>query len=107
MSIIKKFEIFNSTWEVDNVEYDEYGDILSIRLTNGSELIPEEDTGGEFATLEIKGVKLKKGDKIYFNIEPDEKSEMWDIESINVNGVDYPASVYSEGGNTSTYLVYK
>jgi len=106
MKILKTFENFNSTWIVDNVEFGDYG-ILSIKLTNGYELIPGEDTGGEFATLEINGYDLKKGDKISFDIQPNEYGEIWGIEVINVNGVNYPAVVGSEGGNTSTYLVYQ
>ena len=107
MKILKTFENFNSTWIVDNVEFGDYGDILSIKLTNGYELIPDEDTGGEFATLEINGYDLKKGDKISFDIQPNEYGEFWGIEVINVNGVNYPAVVGSEGGNISTYLVYQ
>lgn len=107
MNVIKTFENFKSTWIVDNVEFGEYDEILSITLTNGFELIPEEDTGGEFATLEINGYKLKKGDKISFDIQPNEYGVIWGIESINVNGKDYPANVGSEGGNISTYLVYQ
>lgn len=107
MKILKTFENFNFNWIVDSVEFSDYGDILSIKLTNGYELIPEEDTGGEFATLEINGYKLKKGDKISFDIQPNEYGEIWGIEIINVNGKDYPANVGSEGGNTSVYLVYK
>ncbi len=107
MKILKTFENFNSTWIVDNVEFGDYGDILSIKLTNGYELIPDEDTGGEFATLEINGYDLKKDDKISFDIQPNEYGEIWGIEIINVNGVNYTALVGSEGGNTSTYLVYR
>lgn len=107
MKILKTFENFNINWIVDYVEYGEYNDILSIKLTNGYELIPCEDTGGEFVTLNINEYKLKKGDKISFDIQPDEYGEIWGIESINVNGEDYMAIVGSEGGNTSTYLVYQ
>lgn len=70
-------------------------------------MIPDEDTGGELATLDIDGYELKKGDKISFNIQPNEYGEFWGVESINVNGINYPASVGSEGGNISTYLVYQ
>jgi len=107
MKILKTFESFNEEWIVNDVEYTEYGNILSIKLSNGYELIPDEDTGGEFATLEIKSVKLKKGDKISFNVELDEFNELWGIDSININGETYSAEVGSEGGNTSTYLVYR
>lgn len=107
MKIIKTFESFNEKWVVDDVEYTEYGDILSIKLSNGYELIPDEDTGGEFATLEIKDTKLRKGDEISFDIEPNKFNELWGIESIDINGETYIANVGSEGGNLSTYLVYR
>ena len=107
MKNIKTFENFNEKWIVDDVEYDEYGYILSIKLSNGYELIPDEDTGGEFATLEIKGIKLKKGDRISFDVEPNEFGELWGIDSIDINDKTYPAGIGSEGGNTATYLVYR
>lgn len=106
MKIHKTFESFHHKWVVDDVERRE-DEILSIKLTNGYELVAEEDTGGEDAIFIINGTKLKTGDEISFNVRPNHYNELWGIESININGKDYPAEVASEGGNTGTYLVYK
>lgn len=97
-------------WIVDKVDYQILfvGYITRIKLTNGFELIPGEDTGGELAALEVESKsKLEKGDCIYFDKKLDINNDMEDIERININGEYFKSNVGSEGGNTSTFLSYR
>jgi len=89
--------------------YDNTADIISIELNNGNILVASEDTGGEFALLEIIGKKniIKRGSVIRFNNELDEFGCMYGIKNIIIDEVTYPARVVSEGGNDTTYLEYK
>ena len=89
--------------------YDNTSDIISIELNNGDILTAAEDTGGEFALLEISGKKniIKRGSVISFNNNADEFGCIYDIKSINIDGENYSARVISEGGNDSTFIEYK
>ncbi len=89
--------------------YDNTNDIISIELTNGYILVAGEDTGGEFALLDITGKKnvIKRGSVIGFNNSPDEFGYIYDIDTIIIDGVTYPAKVTSEGGNDATFLDYR
>lgn len=89
--------------------YDNTSDIISIELKNGDILIAGEDTGGEFALLEISGKKnvIKRGSVISFNNDTDEFGCIYDVKSIMIDGEAYPARVVSEGGNDATFIEYK
>ncbi len=89
--------------------YDNTSDIISIELNNGHILTAAEDTGGEFALLEISGKKniIKRGSVISFNNNADEFGCIYDVKSINIDGENYSARVISEGGNDSTFIEYK
>ena len=90
------------------IRHNDSNEIISIELNNGYVLVASEDTGGEFATLEINGKKniLKRGSVINFN-NPIVEGEIWGVKTVNINDVIYPARVVSDGGNSSTFLEYK
>lgn len=114
--MIKNWKMFNESLKsdsyiVDDVIYDDYGYITSIKLKDGRSIEPEEDTGGEHASLEIKDDTLKPGDEISFSYEDsniyDNSTDLTGISAIYINGKRNDASVGSEGGNTFTYLSIK
>lgn len=87
-------------------EYDGqiwYG-IIKI-VTDQFEILAEEDTGGELAMIELD-YQLKVGDVISFYGELNEYDELFGADKMNINGIDYPISVNSMGGNRSVYLVF-
>ena len=110
---LKKFnEFLNENLKTDkmvvkNVESNDYNYITKIELEDGRTIIPGEDTGGEFASLEIENGQLENGDIIDFEYDHDDNSELWGVDFITINGKKYKCIVGSEGGNTATYLVIK
>lgn len=75
-------------------------------ITDKFEILIEEDSGGEFACLQLEDCPLRIDDVISFYGELDEYGCLFGVNKININNVDYECSVYSEGGNDCVYLTF-
>ena len=99
-------------YTVENVGYTEdedpeFSELISIKLTDGSELvsIPEEDAT-ERGTIEIKGYDIKPGDKISFDVAPNEFGEVL-TDKMFINGAPYKFKAYSWGNDQATLTLVK
>ena len=106
------------------IQYDGY--VINIDLMDGTSLFPEEDTGGEGASLEIRNsdgslfnsTEIKSGDKIKFEYYESHIGKDVDlymgISSVYIDAYDtnensgwFFAEVGAMGGNDGTYLVHE